>query len=362
MPHHNNILVIRLSSLGDVLMSMPAVKAIRDEYPSAHISWLVEGSVAEFLSHQNFIDEVIPFPRGKLQNAIKTGHAISAAQETGAFMKRLRSRDYDTVLDFHGIIKSALLSVCVRGAPKRIGFGKVFAKEQSHLFYHERLAHHDRRIHKVDRNLLLSRKLGITSVPEVPLTVPEDAREYVGAFLTSLGIIEGFFVINPFSSKGSEFKRWSIPKYAELARRIRGRLGKKVVVLWGPGEKEEAQELVNASGEGVFLACPTNISQLFALLKRAEMYIGGDTGVMHLAVFAKVRVVAIFGPTDPKINGPYGPLHSMVRRTLSCSPCKNKDCRGRECLEEITVEDVYRTVERMYEEEGFGSSCEDSKR
>jgi heptosyltransferase I len=349
MPHHNNILVIRLSSLGDVLMSMPAVKAIRDQYPAAHISWLVEGSVAEFLSHQTFIDEVIPFPRGKLQRAIKGGRAISAAQETGAFMRLLRSRDYDTVLDFHGIIKSALLSVCVRGGARRIGFGKVFAKEQSHLFYHERLAYHDRRIHKVDRNLLISRNLGTEGVPEVPLDVPAEAKEYVDAFLSSRGVTEGFVVINPFSSKGSEFKRWSIPKYADLARRIRQELGKKIIVLWGPGEREEALELVNGSGEGVFLACETNISQLFALLRRAEMYVGGDTGVMHLATFAKVRVVAIFGPTDPRINGPYGPLHSMVRRGLSCSPCKNKDCKGRECLEDITVEDVFKVVRRMSE-------------
>jgi 3-deoxy-D-manno-octulosonic-acid transferase len=154
--------------------------------------------------------------------------------------------------------------------------------------------------------------------------------------------------INPFSSQGSEFKRWGSDRYADLASRISHEMERPVIVLWGPGEEREAADLVRKAGEGVFLACPTTVSQLFALLGKSEIYIGGDTGVMHLAVFAGVPVVALFGPTDPRINGPYGPTHTMIRHDLPCSPCKNKECRERRCIEEITVEEVFGTVKNKH--------------
>jgi lipopolysaccharide heptosyltransferase I len=349
MRQSEKILVIRLSSLGDVLMALPAVKALRDSHPGARISWLVEGSVGEFLSHQTFIDEVIPFPRSGLMRTLRRMDLAGTMGLSRRFISHLRSQEYDSILDFHGIIKSALLSVCVRGKGRKIGFGKTFAKEKSHLFYHERVDHWDRRIHKVDRNMLLSCKLGTTvAVPTVGLVAPGSAVAYIEDYLSSSAIPMPFVAINPFSSQGSEFKRWDIDKYAGLASRISEEMGRSVVVLWGPGEESEAAELVRKAGKGVFLACPTTVSQLFALLEKSEIYVGGDTGVMHLAVFAGVPVVAIFGPTDPWINGPYGPSHTMIRRDLPCSPCKNKECKERRCLDEIAVEEVYETMKTKY--------------
>lgn len=345
----DNILVIRLSSLGDVLMCLPAVKAIGDSNPAAHISWLVEGSVGEFLSHQTFINEVIRFPRGQLQNALKGSNVAGTVREMRGFMHRLRAREYDTVLDFHGIAKSVLLSFCARGDARRIGFDRVFAKEQSHLFYHDKVSYHDRRIHKVERNMLIARRLGVDgTAPDIRLTVSQATETYIDTYISSSSVEMPFIAINPFSSRGSEFKRWGIEKYAQLARKIRAATGKTVLVLWGPGEKTEAEALVAKAGNGVFLSCSTNISQLFALLKKARMYIGGDTGVMHLATFAGVPVAAIFGPTDPLINGPYGLNHTVIRHEVACSPCKNKSCLTRRCVEEITVEEVYNMAISAY--------------
>lgn len=340
---YSSILVIRLSSLGDVLMTIPAVNAIRVKHPSTRISWLVEGSVAKFLSHQSFIDEVITFPRRPLQEALRRGDVRAFGREATLFLKRFRSREYDAVLDFHGILKSAGLSLCARGDHKRIGFGSPFAKEKSHLLYHERVSHADGRIHKVARNLLLSQRVGTNgTIPEVKLTVPESASEYVGRFLKENGIAGSFVAVNPFSSKGTESKRWAMDRYATLSRRLVREMGKTVLVLWGPGEQDDAMALAKEAGQGVFLACSTDVTQLFALLVMAETYVGGDTGVMHLAAFSGTPVVAVFGPTDPLINGPYGSQHRVVHRGLSCSPCKDKgkSCRQRRCLEEITVEEV----------------------
>lgn len=348
MSSPDSILAIRLSSFGDVLMTIPAVKALREYYPNAHLSWLVEGSVGELLAHQEFIDEVIHFPRGSIQSSMKHGNLTKATKEMKAFLNRLRSGEYDIILDFHGIIKSALFSKLVKGK-RIIGFGKSLAKEKSHLFYHECVECEDKRLHKVVRNMLIPRHLGVDiAVPSIKLEPPPDAVSYIDEFLSHAGIRAPVFAINPFSSKGSSFKRWDMNCYGELIRRITQENMGRAIVLWGPGEKGEAKRLTDMAGDGAFLSCPTNVPQLLALLRRVDMYIGGDTGMMHLAALANTPVLAIFGPTDHKINGPYGPIHRIIRKDLSCSPCKNKNCQERKCLTEITVDEVLKVVLEMY--------------
>jgi 3-deoxy-D-manno-octulosonic-acid transferase/heptosyltransferase-1 len=348
MPKLNNILIIRLSSLGDVLMSIPAVRAIRDKFPAAHISWLVEGSVGEFLACQDFIDEVIRFPRGDAIKGLKKGNISRTQKALGSFLRHLRGREYDLVVDFHGIAKSAFFAMIARGK-KKIGFGNMFAKEKSHFFYHKRVNGSDKRIHKVERNMLLANYLGYNnSAPEVALNVPDNAASYVDTFLREIGTPPSLFAVNPFSSKGTDFKRWPMERYAELIARIKHELQGHTVILWGPGEQEEARRLQEMSPDSAYLACPTNVSQLFALLKKIDIYIGGDTGVMHLAAAAPTPVVAIFGPTDVKINAPYGSGHAVIREDMPCSPCKKKNCRQRQCLTHITVDEVFEAVSVLY--------------
>ena len=348
MSNPDSILAIRLSSFGDVLMTIPAVKALREYYPHAHLAWLVEGSVGELLAHQGFIDEVIRFPRGSIQNSMKSGNLASATKEMKSFLKKLRSGEYDLILDFHGIIKSALFSKLVKGK-RIIGFGKGLAKEKSHLFYHERVECENKRLHKVERNMLIPSHLGVNiTTPAINLEAPPVAESYINEFFAREGIIPPVFAINPFSSKGSVFKRWDIERYGELIRRIATENIGKTIILWGPGEKKEARRLKEIAGEEAFLSCPTDVPQLLALLRRVDMYIGGDTGMMHLAALAGTPVLAIFGPTDHKINGPYGSIHTIIRKDLPCSPCKNKDCQERRCLMDITVNEVFREVIEMH--------------
>lgn len=340
MSSPKSILAIRLSSLGDVLMTIPAARALKDHYPQSRLTWLVEGSVADLLAHQTFIDEVIRFPRGSIQGALRSAQFSKATREMRAFLKKLRGGEYDLILDFHGIIKSALFSKMVRGK-KTIGFGKTVAKEKSHLFYQNCVENDDKRLHKVERNMLIPRHLGIKGpIPAVRLETNPEAEKYIDEFFAREGITAPVFAINPFSSRGSTYKRWEMERYGELIRRMGQKKLGKTIILWGPGEKGEARRLKERAGEETFLSCPTDVPQLLALLRRVTMYIGGDTGMMHLAVFAGTPVLAIFGPTDFKINGPYGPVHRIIRRDLPCSPCKNRDCKGRECLREITVDDV----------------------
>jgi heptosyltransferase I len=348
MLNPNNILVIRLSSLGDVLMSIPAVVAIRNTYADARISWLVEGSVSELLSYQGFVDEVIEFPRQDIVRAVRKSDPVRAIQELNRFLKRLRSVEYGIIADFHGIIKSAIFARIARGV-RRVGFGKTYAKEESHLFYGETVSSDDKRVHKVERNMLIARYLGADEkIPEPGLLVPTEVEDYVDKFFIEAGISTPVFAVNPFSSSGSTYKRWDIKKYGALIKKIGDEIGARVLILWGPGEKEEAERLNEISGGKAQLACPTNVPQLFALLRRVDMYIGGDTGVMHLAAFAGTPVVAIFGPTDVKVNAPYGRNSAVVRKDLPCSPCKNKECSERKCVETISVEEVFDAAAETY--------------
>ncbi|HVN96842.1 MAG TPA: glycosyltransferase family 9 protein [Syntrophorhabdaceae bacterium] len=329
-------------------MSIPAVKAIRDRFPDDHISWLVEGSVGEFLGGQDFVDEVIFFPRGEASQGLKTGNIVRTGKAVLPFLRRLREREYDLIIDFHGIAKSAIFSMIARGR-KKIGFGNMYAKEKSHFFYHHRVNGQDKRMHKVERNMLLAHHLGCASgVPEVALSASDEATAFIDSFLKKTNAPSVLFAVNPFSSAGTDFKRWPMERYGQLITRLNRALGGKTVILWGPGEEEEARRLKALAGDAAVLACPTNIPQLFALLKKANAYIGGDTGVMHLAVAAGTPVAAIFGPTDVKVNAPYGARHLVITNNVPCSPCKNRDCKERECLTQISVDQVFESVMNLY--------------
>ncbi len=201
--------MIRLSSLGDVLLTMPAVQAIRAAAPATAVTWLVEGSVSELLAHQPFVDRVIEFPRRKIAGSLRAGRLDAALATLAAFRSSLRREAYDAVVDFHGIIKSALLAWSSRSS-RRIGFDRSLAKEGSWLFYDEKTAAPDSRMHKADRNMLLASRLGGLGPPEIDLKVPPAAAAYIDAFLAGSKAASPIFAVNPFCSRGSEFKRWDL--------------------------------------------------------------------------------------------------------------------------------------------------------
>jgi heptosyltransferase I len=316
------------------------VQAIKKRFPSATISWLVEGSVAGLLAHQDFVDHVIEFPRAKLERSLKSGRLLQAARTFSAFRRRLREEEYDTVLDLHGIMKSAVLAKMAR-AGRRIGFDATFAKEASRMVYDEKIGGGDRRMHKVERSRLGASFLGADTFPKPNLRTSAEADRYVDDHLKRSGIASPLFVVNPFCSKGSEFKRWELAKYGELIRRLGEETEATMMIVWGPGEEMEARRLQEMGGDHAVLSSPTTVSQLLSLMKRTDLYVGGDTGVMHLAALAGVPVVAIFGPTDHLVNGPYGQGHTIVRKEQPCGPCRDKDCESRECIRSISVDDVY---------------------
>jgi ADP-heptose:LPS heptosyltransferase len=299
--------------------------------------------VAGLLAHQDFVDRVIEFPRGRVVRSFRSGRYLQTAQVLSAFWRTLRKEEYDIILDLHGIMKSAVLAKAARG-DKIVGFDGTFAKEMSWMAYDERIRGLDHRMHKVERNMLFPSHLGIDTLAEANLSTSPQGERYVDGYLERNGMSPPLVAVNPFSSKGSEFKRWGLANYAELIARLGAETGASALILWGPGEEEEAKRLKGMSGDSAILACPTTVSQLLSLVKRTDLYVGGDTGVMHLAALAGVPVVAIFGPTDHLVNGPYGKGHAIVRREQPCAPCRKKDCKSRECIRSITVDEVHGAV------------------
>jgi ADP-heptose:LPS heptosyltransferase len=326
--------------------------------PGTKISWLVEGSVAELLSHQDFVDQVIRFPRDRIMGTLKKGRALAALGHLHTFLRDLRAKKYDVLVDAHAILKSALLGRAARTG-KRIGFDRTFAKEGSWLAYDEKVNGTDKHLHKVERNMLLARHLGADGViPGVELIAPPEAERYVDDLLAQNDIKPPIIALFPFCSKGSLFKRWELANYAKLTKLMKESIDATVLILWGPGEEEEAKRLRDMAGCGVVIPANLGVAQLCALLKKCDMYVGGDTGVMHLAAFSGVPVLAIFGPTDPKVNAPFGPMHRMVRHDLPCSPCRDKKCKERICLTSITPEEVFEAVRQMWQRVKHGSGVQ----
>jgi lipopolysaccharide heptosyltransferase I len=350
MDEPHNILVIRLSSLGDVLMSVPAVRALRQQFPNAHISWLAEGSVAGVLAQQEFIDDVIYFQRGALSRHLKTGHFSTTAYILKDFLKNLRQRKYDLIIDLHGIAKSVGLMMLARGR-RTVGFGPMFAKDMSHLFYREQVNGIQKRVHKVERNMLVANYMGCKdTAAELPLSAHDEARRYINDFFQSHNIRGPVFAVNPFASKDSAFKRWPLERYVDLIRKIKEDNMGSVIIIWGPGEREEAHRLTAMAGARVELACQTDIAQLYALLAQCSVYVGGDTGTTHLASAAQIPVVSLFGPTDFIVNRPYSRKSIIIRKEMPCSPCKNKNCKTRECLMNISVDEVFDALKKISHE------------
>jgi ADP-heptose:LPS heptosyltransferase len=340
LPAADRVLAIRLGAVGDVVRTLPAVSALRAAYPGAHLAWLVEPGAASVLRGQPWLDEVIVFPRDRLRECLVRGRARPLARGAGAFVRSLRARRFDLVLDFHAILKSGILAR-LSGAPRRVGYARPFAREGAAWFATDRARLAPARMSRFERNDSLVRYLGTPAPPAPqPLFVPREALERAAK---ALGPGPAPVVLHPGTSDATAHKRWTAAGYGAVAQALADREGFPSVVTSGPahGERAFARAVVEASRGAARLAPQTpSLLDLAALLARGRLYVGGDTGPLHVASLVGTPVVQILGPTDPVENAPYaGTPSRTVRVQVGCNPCR-RGCSAATCMRAVHPADV----------------------
>ena len=330
-PQADRILVIRLGALGDVARTLPAASALRLAFPGAHIAWLVEPASGSLVVGQPWIDEAIEFPRERLHAALRAGAWIRLARELRRFVRGLRGRRFELVLDFHSILRSGVLSR-LTGAPERVAYAPPFAREFAHVFANRWARLAPERISRFARNAALVRYLGVAGEPaRRPLRVT--------AATPALRAV----ALHPGSSAATPYKRYGVAEFAVVARALAADTGTPCLVTRGPdaGEEALACALVAAAGDAARLAPRTSsAAELAALFAGCAVVIAGDTGPLHLAALAGTPVVQLLGPTDPVENAPWeGTPARTLRRGLACSPCRS-GCAEAPCMGAIAPSDV----------------------
>ncbi|MHC4182363.1 MAG: glycosyltransferase family 9 protein [Planctomycetota bacterium] len=344
------ILIVRLSAIGDVVHVLPALRSLRSNFPDSKITWLVEDKASDILAGHPDIDEVITFPRKKWQrNILKISKITNILSEIFSFYKKLRKDYYDIVIDFQGNLKSGVMTL-MTGSENRIGFERGYCKEFNYLFTTHRIRPPRKRMHKIDKNLALLSGLDIeTSFHRPELPVSRADEEYISRFLdTSINDSLPMIIVHPCTSKFGSYKQWPVSNYALLADRVLESYEANVIFSWGHGEVDAVNEIVTSMKHKALVACETkSIKQLIELMRRADLFIGGDTGPLHIASILGIPTVGIYGPKDPVIYGPYHGKAVVVRKELWCSPCKKRTCSDPECMTSLLPEDVFHAVNKL---------------
>ncbi|ODS34325.1 MAG: putative heptosyltransferase [Candidatus Scalindua rubra] len=352
------ILIVRLSAIGDVVHVLPALRLLRSHFPESKIAWLVEDKASDILTDHPDIDDVIIFPRKKWQREIlKANGTVNTLSDILSFYKKLRKECYDLVIDFQGNLKSGIMNL-ITGSGNRLGFGRGYCKEFNYLFTQYQAYPPSKKMHKIEKNLLLLKELGIETNflrPEFP--VSKEDEEYVSKFIdTNINYSLPIIIIHPGTSKFGSYKQWPILNYALLADMILETYKANVIFTWGPNEFDVVYEIVKNMKHKAFPACETkSIKQLIELLKRARLFIGGDTGPLHIASILDIPIVAIYGPKDPTIYGPYNGKSIVIKKDVPCSPCKKRTCSDPICMTSILPEDVFHGVSKLID---MGSDLE----
>lgn len=337
------ILIVKLSAIGDVLHTLPALNAVRAAYPSAHITWLVETAAAPLVIGHPALDRVIVSHRKRWIQDFRQGRRKQAAEGARRLIRDIRDTDYDVILDFQAHLKSGVLIALARGR-RKIGFDRGMAhQEHSYLFLNERIPPVNMEVHALERNLRMLTPLGIHTndvIYRLPVS-PED-RAAARRLLREAGCEASrpLICINPVAKWDT--KLWRNERFAMLADRLAERYRTRPVFTGAAEDQETVRDIVShmTSRAAADLTGKTGLKTLAALYEMADVLISTDTGPMHLGAAAGVPVVALFGPTAPWRTGPVGKQHQVISAGVSCGPCFKRECASMACMRGIEVEDV----------------------
>lgn len=343
----NRILIIKLGSIGDVVHTLPALSDLRASFPRARIDWLVEKPAAVLLRNHPWLDRVIEVDTRQWRRALWRPRTW---REIIHCLSQLRQQRYEVAFDFQGLWKSAAFGL-FSGARLLVGFDKAQLKEPGcRILYGKRVSPDPATPHVSDLHRALVGSQGAArGQGAFELGVEESDRAYIEAQLAQRRL-EEFIILNP--GGGWVTKNWSPSNYGLLHHRIRRELGLKAVLTWGPGEEDLVREVMAACPGDTPPAFSTTLPQFIALARRARLFVGGDTGPLHLAAACRTPVVAIFGPTDSRRNGSPHPDDLAVFHPVPCGPCYKRTCWKYQCqcMTLVTVDQVFDAVVRRLEQ------------
>jgi ADP-heptose:LPS heptosyltransferase len=350
-----SVLVLRLSAMGDIVRTLPAVRILRARLPQARIHWILEQSWSVVLEGHPDLDGLLPVPRkqweAQLRNPLQWGSLGRGLREFRSTAAELAP---DLLLEFHGNLRSGLLAR-MTNAPVRLGYAGHQQKEGNHRFTTHHAASGDRRAPRMERNLDLVRALGLSvpeSLPACDLPAAEAGQAAADEALAAVGIGDRpFAVISPGASRSQAYKKPPPNLLAAVCGRLADR-GVISLVVWGPGEEDDASAVAALDGRAV-LAPATRIPALLALLTRARLFVGGDSGPLHLACACGCPVLGLYGPTDPQVNRPWGVPHRVVHPPGRCYTGIKRLDREAGSFEGLRAEDVVRSVDPLLATRAF---------
>ena len=337
------ILIVKLSSIGDIIHTLPTLAAIRRALPDAEISWAVEKSAAEILRGNKLIDNLIEVDTRSMRGRKIVGEFLI---NFGRQLKNLRVSDYDVALDLQGLLKSAAIAKLSK-AKRRYGFSKQNLREPASRFLLNDTFAAESKIHIIKKNLTLAQKSLNISVPEndyeFPIATDETHRAEAAEIIRRSG--ENYAILNP--AGGWTTKLWTAEKFGALAGKLWQENNLVSVVTTAPNEIELAEKVLDSSNSGKIILAQPTLKGFYELAKRAKIYVGGDTAPTHLAVAAKTPLVGIFGPTEWWRNGSPNENDVCVERNdIGCRvDCHRRNCHNWICLD-ISVETVFQAVQK----------------
>ncbi len=331
------ILVIKPSSLGDIIHALPFLHTIKESFPDSTVDWVISTPLKGILEGNPLINELILFNKDAWKNIKRFRKTLS---EMSTLKKQLQLKHYTVVVDLQGLLRSGLIAFFTP-AMKKIGFAD--AREGGRYFYNKKVAVR-RDTHAVDKCLEAAKAVGANVKKVVfPVYITDTARSRVKTLLEE---IDEYIILVP--SARWETKRWPPEKFAALTKKI----SLPCIITGSTGDERMAGKIMDAaSKQTINLAGKTGLKELAALIAGAQAVVSNDSGPMHIAAALDIPTVALFGPTDPLKTGPYGWQKNrklnVITSDARCRPCRRKSCRDFICMDRIRVETVHRALTRI---------------
>jgi len=338
------VLVRTANWIGDAVMTLPALASIREGLPDRHISILTKPWVADLFSGHPLVDEIILYRSPGPHEGMRGKWRL--AQE-------LKQKKFDVAILFQNAFEAALISF-LAGIPRRAGYNT----DARGVLLTEAVPVNGmvKNGHQVDYYRALTAGLGFQSLPSAPSLAPTKIQlEESERILKSRGLDGEKLLVGmaPGAAYGPA-KQWFPERFSALADRFSRDWGAHILIFGSQGDRDTASLLTKNAGIGVSdFTGQTTLSQAIGLIARCRLFVSNDSGLMHVAAALGVPVVAIFGSTDPVRTGPMGGNCRIVRRPVPCAPCLKTHCpEKRECLEKITVDEVYEAARGLWNKAG----------